>query len=400
VSAATSPQAASTAPAGATTWVPLFNVQFYHNYYNASNNACHDFTVTPTPDCAQLMASLGMLFKDLGAGFSVLIDQARIPAMIAYLGLHYAAAQTGAGYWTKLSFVLVTNNPNFLDITLLPITTNPMAQGIYTSNLETRVTSGLMLLGGTSGAAAALYPITGAGLSVATPQGATATLRDISGAAVPVATTPSGTVTRFALGSLPFGQYSVTFADESGTAVPATKGAPTTWLYVPVSPPSFCLLDLLLTQPTPSDGDPAAFPVAPMTPPQSGAPAPDPSLTPVTLVLPFRSRKTYWNYYICSQDRKAKFAPGLQITGTGTTFTKSVEQLPNGDPALLFAARTPLPLQQVSKYRFQLSGQRNGTNGSRDEISIDWLPAAAATPVWPLPSGDQLAGSSEIYVYV
>ena len=152
--------------------------------------------------------------------------------------------------------------------------------------------------------------------------------------------------------------------------------------------------------PRPDYGEASAFPVAPMPPPRPGAPASSPAVAGVDLVLPFQPRETYWNYYICSQDRAAKFAPGLQISGAGTTFAKSTEQLPNGDSAVLFAAKTPLPLQQVSQYRFQLSGQRHGANGSRDAVSIAWLPAAPAWPVWPAPSGDPLAGSSEIYVYV
>ena len=124
-----------------------------------------------------------------------------------------------------------------------------------------------------------------------------------------------------------------------------------------------------------------------------------PAIQSVVLTLPFQARETYWNYYICSHDRAGGFSPGLKISGTGTTFAKSTEQLPNGDSAVLFAAADALPLRQLSPYRFQLSGKRQGSNGGRDSIALPWLPAAAASPVWPA-TGEPLAGRSEIYVYV
>ena len=51
---------------------PLFSVTFRHNYYNRNEGLCPDFAVTPTPSSAALMASLGLLFRDDGTGFSVL----------------------------------------------------------------------------------------------------------------------------------------------------------------------------------------------------------------------------------------------------------------------------------------------------------------------------------------
>lgn len=375
-------------------YVPLFNVTFRHGYYNAAGGACRDFQVFPTPSCAQLMASLGMIFRDLGSGFSVQINQASIPAMIAYLAQNYSAASPGSGYWTRLSFALVSTNPGFVGITKLPITTNTLSQNLYAANLDA-VANGthLMLSGGATGPT--LFPVTGAGLTVATPAGCVATLLDISGAPVPVASTTGNGATRFAMGSLPYGLYMVQF-DGGGAAVPA----PQQYLYTPRQPPSFGLIDLLLTQPIAGDGPSAAFPVASMPPPASGVSPPAPAVQAVDLTLAFEPRKTYWQYYICSHDKAAHFGAGLQITGKGTTFAKSTAQLPNGDSAVLFSAKQPLPLQQLSEYRFELSGQRKGAGGGRDDISVDPLPASPANPVWPGPTGEPLAGMSEIYVYV
>ncbi len=377
-------------------FVPLFTVGFRHDYYNASDGACPDFSVSPTPDCAQLMASLGMIFRDLGVGFCVAIDQARIPAMIAYLAAHYCPDDPGRGYWTRLSFLMTLTNPGFVGFTRLPITVNPMRQNLYAGNLAATVIDKRLELGGQPGQI--LYPLTGASLVVAKPEGSKATLTDLSGAVPPVRSTVEGNVTTFSLASLPYGLYSVAIA--GGSAGQAKSPAPSTFLYAPGEPVSFGLIDLLLTQPLPGRGEPAAFPVAAMPPPRSGAAAAPPAIAPVTLVWPFSARDTYWTYFICSHDRAAGFSPDLAVSGKGATFAKSRQQLPNGDSAVLFSSRSALPLRQVSSYRFQLVGHRLGTSGGRDSISVPWLPAAAASPVWPAPSGDVLSGSSEIYVYV
>lgn len=385
------------APGGgaSTHYAALFNVTFRHDYYNAAGGACGDFRVIPTPACAKLMAALGMIFRDLGAGFSVQVDRARIPAMVAYLRQADERARSGAGRCTWLSFVLVLTNPDFVGITSLPITTSPMVQNLYATNLDAAEDGKGLVMGGGSGPGAALVPVTGASLEVPTPEGSTASLTDISGNAAPAAGATGDGVTRFSMNGLPYGFYTVVFEGAGDGGPPSEQ-----YLYMPGQPGTFGLVDLVLAQPAAGQGVVAAFPVGAMAPPQSGASPSAPAVTTVNLTLPFKARKTYWNYYICSHDKSAHFTRGLQITGKGTAFDKSVETLPNGDPAVLFSARTPLPLQQVSEYRFELSGRRKSASGREDDISIDWLPASPAAPVWPASTGDALTGVSEIYVYV
>jgi len=382
-------------------YTQLFNVRFQHDYYNVSGGQCPDFQVVPTPDCAKLMTMLGMLFKDHGTGFSVMIDRARVPALIAYVTGLYAAAAPGAGYWSWLSFLMVPANSGFVGITSLPITINPMAQNLHFSNLATGSdANGAVTLTG-SAAPQTFYPVTGPNLSVPTPATGAVTLAGLSGAAAQVPTSANRDATSFNLASLAYGYYTLGFANAAGKSVAAPKGyaAPLSYLYVPATPLSFCVLDLLLTQPAKGMGDPAAFPIPPLPVPSSKAAAPA-AITPITLVLPFEARGTYWRYYIVAQDGTGQLGAGLAISGKGTSFTRSEEQLPNGDRAVLFAAASPLTLQQQSQYRFTLSGERQGANGSRDDVSVAWLPTAPATPVWPGPAGDALAGASEIYVYV
>ena len=383
-------------------YTPLFTVQFQHGYYNASGGKCPDFKVVPTPDCAKKMTSLGLLFKDLGAGFVVLVNTPRIPALIAYVQGRYSNASPGAGYWSWLSFLLVPANPDFVGFTSLPITTNPMLQNLHLSNSAAIPSEDVFTLVGTTAGAKpqSFYPVTGASLAVTAPAGFTATLSDLSGARVNAGIVASDSGASFDLTSLPYGYYTVGFENAAGETVPVPPGytAPTSWLYVPASPQSLCVLDLLLTQPTPATGSPAAYPISQLpTPPGPASPAP--WIQPVTLILPFEARGTYWRYYIVPQSA-SQFSEDMAISGTGATFAKSTEHLPNGDLAVLFTAGTALPLQQVSPYKFKLTGQRQGSNGSRDDIAVNRLPAAPPTPVWPSPSGEALAGSSEIYVYV
>ncbi len=378
----------------------LFSVQFQHSYYNGSGGRCPDLKVMPTPDSQALMVSLGMIFRDHGGGFSVLVDRARLPALTRYVASRYAAGPAGAGYWCWLSFLLISANPNFIGITSLPIGTNPLAQNLYFSNQATVPAGGAMAFAGSGvSGEAALYRIATTSIAVPTPAGVTAKLCDLSGAPVSAQAAVDTASTRFNLTNLAYGYYTLAFADASGAAVAAPEGALPGFLHVPDAPQTIGMIDLLLTQPGAGAGDPGDYPLAPLpAPPDPTAPAP--ALQPVELVLPFAARSTYWRYYIVSQGRPGQFTGDLAISGSGATFTRADERLPNGDQAATFTAAAPLPLQQRSPYRFSLSGERQGANGSRDAISVARLPAAPAHPVWPAPSGDALAGSSEIFVYV
>ena len=386
--------------AGARTgYITLFDVRFEHGYYNASGGACPDFRVVPTPDCAKLMSQLGMVFKDHGTGFSVLVAQARAEAMIAWVRSRYAAGPQGHGYWSWLSFLLVPTNPGFVGITKLPITTNPMVQNLQLDNRTASAVAGRMMLDGS--ADSALYPVVGTSWSVPTPVGRTAALTDLSGAPVAARASVSDDMTVFDLSGLPYGWYSTALTSKTGKPV-AAKGFATTRLYVPQNPLSLVVLDLLLTQPVAGVGDPAAYPIPPMAAPPTKAPVPTPAaIQPVALTVAFQPRETYWRYYIVAQGR-GRFADDLAISGGGAVaFTKSAKALPNGDQAVLFTASEALPLRQRAPQRFALSGHRQGADGSRDAISVAQLPTASATPVWPLASpSDALSGSSEIFVYV
>lgn len=380
-----------------TGYITLFDVRFEHGFYNAAGGVCPDFRVVPTPDCTALMRQLGMVFRDHGTGFSVLLNAARAEAMIAFVRSRYAAGSQGQGFWSRLSFQLVATNPGFVGITQLPITTNPMTDNLHLDNRSATAAAGRMHVeaSGTD----ALVPLTGAGWAVPTPAGRTAGLLDLSGAPVAVRTSVSDAMTRFDLTGIPYGRYSVAVTGRTGRPI-ARRGPGATRLYLPHTPVSLALLDLLLTQPVPGAGDPAAYPVSPMAAPAGRTAATPPAtIRPVGLTIGFQSRATYWHYYIVARGR-GQFADDLAITGGDVRFAKSRAALPNGDRAILFTAATALPLHQHAPQRFRLSGHRHGATGARDPISVARLPTAPAAPVWPVAGGGALSGSSEIYVYV
>lgn len=372
-----------------TQFVTLFRVQLRHSFYNASQEQCPDFRVEPTPACAQLMAQLGIVFRDQGVGFSVAISRARVGALMQTIAASYQAGPEGHGAWARLSFVLVCTNPNFIGFTALPLDTSPTRENFYASNVLTHERNGELLLGDGQGLGAeALHAVTGPTLALPMAGDGTVTLYDISGYPVRVVTGSAGSQATVSLADLAQDLYTITCVPASAYTGPASV------LYVPSRPITMGLLDLMLSQPAQGVGDPAAFPV---TPGKSDA-----ALGTVNLVLPFAARKTFWQYYVVSTDRQRLQDDDLSIQGDDMVFKSTAVVLPNGDPALLFEADPPqgLPLRQRSPFRFTLSGHRHGADGSRNTISVDRLPAAPPDPVWPAASGSVLNGNSEIYVYV
>lgn len=386
----------ATQPADIDRLIILFTVRFRHDYYNAADGKCPDLAVIPTDSCAALMATLGIVYRDQGDGFSIYIPQSRVAAMMDAIVRGYCADPAGRGYWTRLSFFMVLRNRDFVGITALPVDTSPMTANLYASNLETAARGDDLMLG-TDGiiGAAALHRVTNGSVALQSRRAGTVTAFDISGKPVASANLSAGVPATLGFAGLPYDLYTI-----GGTPRGAYTG-PSSLAYVPASPQTSGVIDLLLTQPDAGTGDPAAFPVAmPPFPPPPGYVAPAVMPKTVNLIARFAARETYWKYYIVSQSSRGGFADNLAISGEGTKFRKSIDILPNGDPAVLFSATTPLPMEQHSSYRFSLAGQRRGANGSNDAISVDRLPVAPIAPVWPHKGGKALTGNSEIYVYV
>lgn len=376
----------------------LFTVQIRHSFYNLQDKRCPDFTVVPTSDCAALANRLGIFIQVAADGFRVCAPQSRIPAITDAIR---RGAADGKGCWTRLTYSLLLRNPAFYGFTALPLETSPTSQGLYASNLQTTTVRGDLLFGGRNGlGAGALVPVTGATLSFQAPAGTTVTASDIAGQPVRSVTVAAGQPPELSLLGLPCDVYTL-------TADPADAYAgPSRVLYTPARPLSAGLMDLLLAQPEDGAGNPAAFPFGRL-PDAAGTDAAvrdgaKPAVQPVTITLSFEARRTVWKYYVVALSPNGRRAGDLSISGEGATFKQASTPvtLPNGETATLFQSTGTLELRQGSPFRFALSGQSQGSDGSRDRISINPLPVAPDHPVWPASTGNGLSGTSEIFVYV
>ena len=380
-----------TAPDGRTGpggYVALFEVSFRHAFYNAAGGYCPDLQASPTASTAQMMSQLGVMMRRQSAGFGLYAPSSRVEAIARFVASQYTAGAVGAGYWTRLSFVLKSANSDFIGVTRLPLSVSPMAQMLYVSNLQ--VTSGAHGLGLGSKPVLgreALHDLTAGRLRVAAPSPQLVT--DLSGAVVRTVQPKAG-VADISFSGLPYGCYRIAGAGAAQPTPPAR-----TVVYAPTAPTGLCLMDLMLAAPTADAEHPQAFP---LPHPASASPA---SSTPVELTLAFAARETRWRYFVVSQKPHAVLADDLTISGPAAIFTRSAEVLPTGAPAAVFTASKALPLRQLSPYAFGLSGHRRSAGGVRDLIRVERLPSAAAAPVWPEPSGrSSLTALSEIYVYV
>lgn len=393
--------------------VKLFSVTVTHSFYTLDQGLCPDFEAAPTPSTASFMAAFGIALRNDAAGFSVFIQQVRLPQLVEHLRQGVPAARTGepgTGLWSRLTFTLRLTNPLFVGITALPIETKTTQLNLYACNTQAHQAGSAALLSpGAFMDASALHPVVGSEVSLAVPaRAATVSVTDISGALVippqPVTPAASGDSapaprkhTTIDLGGLPHDLYTIAIADAQGQPLDE-GGYPRDVLYVdPAQPQSMVLLDLLFTCPTPQSQ--GVYPIPSLfDPPASGEDAPPSS---VAYQLPFDARHTYWQYFVVSQDPASKLID-LKIQGSGAHFRKEAGtvELPNGARAVLFKAQSTLPLRQKSPQQFQLSGQRRDANGHKNEILISRLPVAGSAPVWPQGDGQSESGVSEIFVYV
>ncbi|MES2452818.1 MAG: hypothetical protein V4610_19870 [Pseudomonadota bacterium] len=391
----------------------LFSVSITHNYYTQNEGKCPDFRVTPTSSTSQILASLGMAFKDEGAGFSVFFQPQDLGNILKYLR-HEAQDPGGRnGFWSRLTFLLSLTNAEFIGVTALPIQTTQSRANLFGCNLDAhRRDSGgppdpvALLSQGDFMGAGALHPVVGNELNLTVPaETRRVIVTDISGAVVIPApgTEPAALVSTGVdapkrvsvdLSDLPYDLYTISLQGKDGEPIEAPT-YPREVLYVPSDGESMVLLDMLFTQPTPESG--GIYPIPPMF-------ESDPPLSAtgeLAYRLPFDARHTYWQYYIVSQVPGSRLND-LRIDGSDARFEQDPKPvlLPDGSAAILFRTSDLLPLRQKSGQRFHLTGQRRDASGQNNAILVAPLPVAPGTPVWPGPVGESTTGTSEMFVYV
>lgn len=393
----------------------LMQVSFRHPYYNRDDDACPDLAALPTAATQQAMSALGLLFRDDGTSFSVLYNRARSAALASWL----ARQGSGGEFWTRLTFVLTSRSPYFINVTDLPIDLDPLQENLYLSNQSAHDDPevGILLNPGRIVSAGQLLLVTGSQYQArvsASVRGIA--VRAISGEVVlceprcvpenqsaPPAlclgwlaglppTTPDRCRDTIYLNfaTLPEDKYTIDTIADGGEVIRQEVR-----LYTADAPTPLGLIDLLFSKPFADAG--GIYPVS--------DPAGDVvTISGVDYVLNFGARSTFWRYYIVPPSPDTTYDdlaieclapdPALSFAGPVPVI------LATGAPAYLFVSEQPLLLQQQSIYRFRLKGRPRHRRYEEDTL-VDRLPVAAPQQV--LPQTDEAGATrnySDIYVYL
>jgi hypothetical protein len=409
----------------------LMTVSIRHSFYNASDELCPDFRIQPTAASCDLMESLGLLFRDEGSGFSVILDKRRLPGFLNYLRNQPGSSLDGV--WNRLSFALAVRNPAFVNITDMPIGTACGSGAFYMSNMTARQTRrGTIRLNPGTLTNEAQVPVTGSQYRwvVKDPRAQSVVIQDISGAIVgcepvywpsdshaqpqcpgPDPATPGverRDVIYLNFSAVPEDKYQV---EERGpTGAKSVSLASTDVIYTFSGAPPLFFIDLLFTNPGISTG---VYPVENLDEKQRT------TVTPTQYQMEFRHRSTVWNYYVVSTgaplshlqiETVSQRAGRPPVTFSGPTRVS----LPDNKRADLFVSDTAIPLQERSASNFQLLGRAGGLE-LRNGVLMNRLPVASSQQVIPHDSdyatgeqdgdGEAAAGPSkhdfsDIYVYV
>ena len=393
----------------------LMQVNFRHPYYNRNDDACPDLAARPTAAAQQAMSALGLLFRDDGTSFSVLYNRTRSDALASWL----ARQGRGGQFWTRLTFVLTSRSPYFINVTDLPIDLDPLRENLYLANQAAHDDPevGVLLNPGRIVSAEQLIPVTGSQYQARVSADVRGiAVRAISGevvlceprcvpknqsappavclgwlAGLP-ATTPDRCRDTIYLnfGMLPEDKYTIDTIADSGDVIRQEVR-----LYTADAPTPLGLIDLLFSEPFAGAG--GIYPV-------SDPAGDDVTISGVDYVLNFGARSTFWRYHIVPPAPDTAYDdlaieclapdPALSFAGPVPVI------LANGAPAYLFVSEQPLLLQQQSIYRFRLKGRLRHRRLEEDTL-VDRLPVAAPQQI--LPQTDDAGAArnySDIYVYV
>lgn len=410
----------------------LAQVSLLDTYYNVSDGACPDFIYWPTPTTADMMRDVGLLLRKEATGFSVLFDERRRAGLLAYLRAQYNEPpepvlaccpdphrRTGqAGVWTRLSFVLALQNPQFLNFTDLPIGLSPSRFNFYFTNQEAHRVRGLGVLlnpgpfvksptkprDEPKPGLAQLWPVVDGQYPALRRIGGRdadcVRVLDVRGEVVcckPFCVMRDGREhcadqQYIDFSVLPLGKYVVQWL--SGE----TPTRNLTVIYTDTYPMPLLFIDLFLTDPSArpdgssSSGESGLYPVTNLW-------SSTPELTSFNYRLRFRRRATTWNYYVVS----ARELLDLRIEGSAAFSGPTRVKLANGRPAYRFVSDEELIIEQQSRYRFALWG--TPADAGRDMPLYDPLPLAAPGQVLGERAPQQgmalaTASRADVYVYL
>ena len=430
-------------------------------------DVCEDFDINPTPASKQLMRKLGLLFRKTPSGIQILYDRARTESLIEYLrqcgaqrtkqlkqweakqdkeGTNWKIQPSPDPFWSRLSFTLALNNPDFVNFTRIPINNGPCNANFYFTNQRAHILSatpsipttagegelGQVLLNQdrfvraiSSGKKKNYMRVVPPSFAAPVPLSVNEVqVLDISGFPVTDAYRWHLNAMRMLIAS------DEIFLDFSGlpedTYTICWTGNRQQVIYATPSPVPLAFIDLLFSNP--SGEDPPGVPISSSLAqlPASGnvvaasrSAAADQQgvypvrnladskcrIEPVNYQLAFTSRKTTWIYLVIQQpsDRFHK----LEILPHGSFKNRGPIVLERGVVAEGFESVNELPFQQFPKEKFKLVGQRK--HDTEKIPIVDPLPVPTYQQIYPSPfPGPAHSFSQEVwkkeysrnYVYV
>ena len=412
----------------------LIRVVIQHDYYNTANGQCPDFDFAPTNTTAELLRSLGLVFRAEANGFSIYYPSspAQRNGLLDYLRrdaqLDGCATPPTWQVWTRMSVALRLRNPYFVNFTAIPIGTDPDQENFYLSNRSAHRTpeGDVLLTPGKRVAASDLLPTVS--LQTAIPVGPETReirVRDVSHDCVlclprciprdrmgrnhqPLPANPTAIrcadipadacrepfdancvcmptiYVDFAL--LPEGRYSlveVPYADppkrcdETGEVV----------LHTAASPLPFAFIDLFFTDPSGASSD--LFPVRNPFAKECADPAAEDCIRTVEYRIVFGARRTFWRYYVLAyharhlpDDLTIKcHEPHHEIEFDGPYEVRLPSASGGWTPAQCFVSTTPLSLMEHSHFHFSLRGSQPGD--AEPHVLVERLPVPSIQQVTP-----------------
>lgn len=398
----------------------LMQVTVRNTYYPAPHES-NDLRAAPTVTTAALMRSLGLLFRDEPAGFSILYDANREEELLGYLRRN----ATNGQYWSRLSFQLQLVNPYFVNFSRIPTNLDPTEKNFYFSNELAHRRNTVVFLNKhryvTSAETVKTVPVQfpvyvrpgvaevrvldiAGNVVLCQPRCVPAGLAEIM---VPSTITCRDVKNFFAAGSdkcrekwvcrstlyldfssLPEGLYVVQEVTRLNKVISERRV-----LFTATG--QYCFVDLLFAEPEPDHG--GVYPVRDLS-------ATSGTVVPVQYELSFKRRTTYWRYYVVlPQKREAR---GLRIATEppdAWTFCGPYKVIVGqATPAFMFVSESPLPLTRQPPARFILQSSDGTLMESMPVASVQQvLPEADSGPGGDPPRyGPRFRDYSDIYVNV
>lgn len=316
----------------------LFSVQVSHPYYASGGPG--GLTVKPTIHTLEIMKGLLLELRPTVSGFMIIYDALRLPALLHYL--------TNNGSWTCWSFTLTSADPYFLNVTDLPM--DLLNKTLFLSNLYAHEDENKIFLHpGSYEKGAQSTPVSTAEVKVSLPdagQQYLVQMLDISDAVVIsriVRASEDVPAVYVDLSALPEGRY--TLRVKAGVLEKVIRQEE--FIYIASRTQALGFFTLFLE--APADQEAALFPV------WNG------EITSKHYLVRFETRSTRWTYYVVLPGERE--VRGLFIKSVDNDFHfDGPERVGIGDGVMAwrFISREPIPLKQLSPYKFKLYESRAG----------------------------------------